>query len=163
MIEKISWATYATALVIIVLVYYVVIALLYYRKEIFVLTNALQKSKPGTAVSKQDSFISDEEIVTSLTINSNAVAESSKESPDSSDISIEAFALVEKIKDAILQYAERQYIKEEVITGLQSLLKESPELKYSSYANSFNSIITKECATHCSIRLEDDEVKRLWV
>ena len=163
MIEKISWASYATTLVIIVLVYYVVIALLYYRKEISVLTNALLKSMPGTAVSKHESFISDKKIVTSLSFNSSAVTESSKESPDSSDITIEAFALVEKIKDAILQYAERQYIKEEVITGLQSLLKESPGLKYSSYLNSINSIITKECATHCSIRLEDDEVKMLWV
>lgn len=79
------------------------------------------------------------------------------------DISSDAFELIEKIKDAILQYAEQQYIKEEVITGLQLLLKEYPQLRYSAYTASINNIITKEIETHCSIRLEDDEVKRLWM
>ena len=163
MIEKISWATYATALVLIVLIYYIVIALLYFRKEISALSNGLQKRLLNRAIANQKSSFTDKQTISSPPFNSNAGPAFSKESSDNSNISIEAFDLVEKIKDAILLYSERQYIKEEIITGIQLLLKEYSQLKYSAYTDSINNIIIKECETHCSIRLEDDEVKLLWV
>ena len=160
MIEKISWASYATALLTILVIYYIVIVLLYYRKEIFGFANALQQRFPSNAGLKQEVFANSKESLSSF---NDAGSVSSEKPIYTGDISTDSFDLVEKIKDAILQYAERQYIKEEIITGLQLLLKEYPQLRYSAYTASINNIITKEIELHCSIRLEDDEVKRLWM
>lgn len=160
MIEKISWASYATALLTIVVIYYVVIVLLYYRREISVIANVLQRRFTTNVGFKQEASIADKE---SLSPFNDTDSASSEKSIYTGDISTDSFDLVEKIKDAILQYAEQQYIKEEIITGLQLLLKEYPQLRYSPYAASINNIIKKEIEMHCSIRLEDDEMKMVWL
>ncbi|MFN8271943.1 MAG: hypothetical protein U0U33_16875 [Chitinophagaceae bacterium] len=160
MIEKISWASYATALLTIVVIYYIVIALLYYRKEIFGFANALQQRFPFNAGLKQEVFINSKE---SLSQFNDAGSVSSEKPICTGDISTDSFDLVEKIKESMQRYAENEYIREEIITGLQLLLKEYPQLRYSPYTASINNTITKEIELHCSIRLEDDEVKRLWM
>lgn len=160
MIEKISWASYATALLTIVVIYYIVIVLLYFRKEISEFTNALQKRFSSNVGLKQEASVANKGLVSPFNDTGSA---SSEKLTYTGDISIDSFKLVDKIKDAILQYAEHHYIKEEIITGLQLLLKEYPQLRYSPYTASINSTITKEIELHCSIRLEDDEVKRLWM
>lgn len=160
MIEKISWASYAAALLTIVVIYYIVIVLLYYRKEIFGFANALQQRFSSNARLKQEVFTAGKE---SLSLSNDTGSVSSEKHTYTGDISTDSFELVDKIKDAILQYAERQHIKEEIITSLQLLLKEYSQLRYSPYAASINNTITKEIELHCSIRLEDDEVKRLWM
>ena len=158
MIEKISWASYATAVLTIVVIYYIVIVLLYYRKEISLITNALQKRFPPNVRLKQEASITDKESL----FNDTGLAPSEKLTY-TEDISTDSFDLAEKIKESMQRYAEHEYIREEIIKGLQLLLKEYPQLRYSPYAASINNTITKEIELHCSIRLEDDEVKRLWM
>ncbi|CAN5396093.1 hypothetical protein BH10BAC2_BH10BAC2_46400 [soil metagenome] len=159
MIEKISWASYATTLLTVVVIYYIVIALLYYRREISLIVKLLQKRFRVKADLNPKVPGTDKNTISSVIDTNPEVLE---EPSHNGDISTDAFDLVEKIKDAILQYAERQYIKEEIITGLHLLLKEYLRLQYSAYTGSINNIIIKEIETHCSIRLEDEEVKRLW-
>ena len=160
MIEKISWASYATALLTIVVIYYIVIVLLYYRKEISVITNALQKRFPSNVGLKQEASTAGKE---SLSLSNDKGLAFSEKHTYTGDISTDSFDLVEKIKESMQWYAENEYIREEIITGLQLLLKEYPQLRYSAYTASINNTITKEIELHCSIRLEDDEVKRLWM
>ena len=160
MIEKISWASYATALLTIVVIYYIVIVLLYYRKEIFGFANALQQRFSSNVGLKQEVSVTGKE---SLSLSNDTGSASSEKHTYSGDISTDSFDLVEKIKESMLRYAEHKYIREEIITGLQLLLKEYPQLRYSAYAAAINNTITKEIELHCSIRLEDDEVKRLWM
>jgi len=160
MIEKISWASYAAALLTIVVIYYIVIVLLYYRKEISLITNALQKRFSSDAGLKQEASVTGKESLSPF--NDTGLA-SSEKPIYIGDISTDSFDLAEKIKDSMQRYAEHEYIREEIITGLQLLLKEYPQLRYSPYAASINNTITKEIELHCSIRLEDDEVKRLWM
>ena len=160
MIEKISWASYAAALLTFVVIYYIVIVLLYYRKEISLITNAWQKRFPSNVRLKQEASFTGKE---SVSLFNDTGSASPEKLAYTGDISTDSFDLVEKIKESIQRYAEHEYIREEIITGLQLLLKEYPQLRYSPYAASINNTITKEIELHCSIRLEDDEVKRLWL
>ena len=163
MIEKISWASYATALLTIVVIYYLVIVLLYYKKEFFLIIKAIRKQSPASAILKRETSIPDKKIIATYPFISDSDTDNVRVLTETSEVSSQISELDEKIKRAIVQYAERQYIQKEIITGLRLLLKEYPQFRYSAYTASINNIMIKECETHCSIRLEDDEVKSLWM
>ncbi|QEC69300.1 hypothetical protein FRZ67_19045 [Panacibacter ginsenosidivorans] len=135
MIEKISWASYATALLTIVVIYYIVIVLLYYRREFFSIANALRRQSRTITFSNRKDSVQDEEIITTCPFINNVDTDNVKVVSETGDISTQVFDLVEKIKDAILYYVERQYIREEIITGLQLLLKEYHQFRYSTGFN----------------------------
>jgi hypothetical protein len=73
------------------------------------------------------------------------------------------YDLTEELKGFITDIAERSYIKEEVVTGIQLIINSYKKLEGSSYQKSINDFIKNECEEFCSIHLSEDDIRRIWI
>ncbi len=95
--------------------------------------------------------------------NKNKVAEAKLESENASE---EIFGIVyrlqDEVKETIEEAAAKKYQKEEIIISLQMVLE-----KYSLAATPFqfavNNFIERTCKNSCSINLDEQELKQLWL
>src|SRR6185295_3769759 len=71
--------------------------------------------------------------------------------------------LIQELKGFITGIADRSFIKEEVIMGIQLIIKSYKKLEGSPYQKSINDFLKNECEDYCSIRLSEDDIRRIWI
>ena len=158
MLQSISWQTYFTICIFLLVVYYIVIAVVYYRQDLLSKLNNQSTFRHSIEFSQAKQFDHKDyqpKVAEGLEINNGNYL------PEANDFS----ELAESAKDELQAFtmaAATQYSKTELITALKKILKRYAALKASSFQLSINNVITDECKTNCSTELSDDEVAELW-
>jgi hypothetical protein len=70
--------------------------------------------------------------------------------------------LVERLKNVVVDAAQRKLLKQEFIDYLRLILSEYPNVKNSPFSSSVSELIASECDKLVSITLTQDEAERLW-
>jgi hypothetical protein len=151
MFQKFSWTEYWTVVIAGVAVYYAIVFLLLYRNGLLTkpsfkrpVSPKMQRplpavAPPATQQGKSVTKLQNEEIENQLN----------------------------KLTDELLQFlqdiAGRSYIKEEIIMGLQVILREYKEISETNYRSDIDEFIKVETENHCSVNLSDDEIKCVWM
>jgi len=95
--------------------------------------------------------------------NKNKVPETKAENEnDSEEIFGIVYRLQDEVKGTIEEAAAKKYVKEEIILSLQMVL-EKYALGSTPFQFALNNFIERHCKNNCSIHLEEDELKQLWV
>ena len=158
MLQSISWQTYFTSCIFLLVVYYVIVAVVYYRQDLLSKLNkqsAFQQPIEIPNVKEFDHKDYQPKVAEGPeVINGNYLPEANdfSELEESAKDELQAFAMA----------AATQYSKTELITALKKILKKYAALKGSLFQQSINKIIEDECKANCSIELSDDEVAELW-
>ena len=95
--------------------------------------------------------------------NKNKVPETQAENEnDSEEIFGIVYRLQDEVKGTIEEAAAKKYVKEEIILSLQMVL-EKYALGSTPFQFALNNFIERNCQNNCSIHLDEDELKQLWV
>ena len=184
MLQSISWQTYFTSCIFLLVVYYVVVAVVYYRQDLLSKLNNQSTFRHSIEFSQAKQFDHKDYSRTPArpTCQQSIEIPQAKEFdhkdyqpkvaagpeindgnylPEANDFS----ELAESAKDELQAFtmaAATQYSKPELATALKKILRRYVALKASSFQISINNVITDECKTNCSTELSDDEVAALW-
>ena len=145
MANNISWGSYWSVLVFLTVIYYAYVLLVYYRSELRKLlaggTSVLparnsQRPPPLTDQPKHDENGGDH-----------------------------LFPMVQSLTDEMSAYMEQtgHGLREEIIFGLQRIFKKHNSILNTSYQEAIESLLIAECENKCAIRLNDEEVKQVWM
>ena len=158
MLQSISWQTYFTSCIFLLVVYYIVVAVVYYRQDLLSKLNNQSTFQQSIEISQAKEFdpkFYQPRVAEGLEIvNGNYL-------PEANDFS----ELAESVKDELQAFtmaAASQYSKTELITALKKILRRYVALKASSFQLSINNVITDECKNNCSTELSEKEVAELW-
>ena len=158
MLQSISWQTYFTSCIFLLVVYYVVVAVVYYRQDLLSKLNKQSTFQQPIEIPQAKEFDHKDyqpKVAAGPEINDGNYL------PEANDFS----ELAESAKDELQAFtmaAATQYSKPELATALKKILRRYVALKASSFQISINNVITDECKTNCSTELSDDEVAALW-
>ena len=145
MFNNISWAEYALALTVCMLLYYGLVLLVYYRKDIL-----HQFSKPvNQTTGTQPANITDP---------SPAAAELSLRETHAESLPELLLSLQALIRTA----STKGYQKEELLLSLQLELRIYKSQTAYPDKDTINEFIISECKSHCSMHLDEYEVRSLW-
>jgi hypothetical protein len=134
MFTEISWSSYVTIVIVLLVIYYLFIGLRYYRTELF-------------------------RIFAGRKIPADAVKE---EVPEKKNIFQLTRSLSDEIQAYLDEAGRNTLHKEEVITSLQSLLAKYPSVTDSPFRKVIQNLIVTECETCCSIHFGEKELSELW-
>lgn len=74
-----------------------------------------------------------------------------------------AHGLATEIKEQIEAAEKKKLVKEELLFALQQIINTYPHLKGTFFQKDISNLIAAECENHCSIHLNAEEMKMLWV
>ena len=157
MLQSISWQTYFTSCVFLLVAYYVVVAVVYYRQDLLSKLNnqpAFQQPIEIPNVKEFDHKDYQPKVAEGSEVNNGNYL------PEANDFS----ELAESAKDELQAFAvaATQYSKPELTAALKKILKRYAALKDSSFQLNVNNAIADECKTNCSTELSEKEVAELW-
>jgi len=147
MLKSISWTDYWIFVLVILAAYYITIACLYYLAEIKHILSGKSNLLLQPYSSKKV-FAGKYSVV----------------NPESeNDLHPLVKECMDQIRNVVKEAAENNLVKQEIIYSLQQLTS-----KYSVIGNSpFKSFITDyiliECDNYCSIHLDNEEVRKIWL
>jgi hypothetical protein len=160
MLQRISWSAYWAVIVTVLAIYYLVLLFLLYRKGFFfknsVKTISSSRS-PEPSTGQQSLFQSE-----AGPYGTTPVQNLQPSFEDDSIVMPLVHDLIQALREFITEIAERSYVKEEIITGIQFIIKGYSKLKGSPYQKSINDFIKNECEDYCSVHLSEEDVKRVW-
>lgn len=165
MLSNISWATYISTVLLMLVVYYIVIGAKFYSREIKGLltgrTKLFFRSTSGVIRSQEDEEgdNSDQAVQAEAFAPSVKIIPSSNETDDTLERVRE---LTGSIREVIAEAAEKNFIKEEFFLSLQRLLKKYSFLKGSPSLAAINNLIASECEKWGYIQLSAEERVMLW-
>ena len=141
MFSSISWSTYWSVLAGVSILYYALLKLGYDRNEVVSLAVGSIKTK-----NKLGSVTPEHTVVVS----------------DSTDVSA-IQSMADEVGHFLLQSAENGHLKNEVMFGLNQIVKKYPSLQLSPYRPELEQMISFECQTKCSIHLNEEEIQQVWL
>lgn len=138
MFNKISWSQYILVLLIALVFYYAFVLLRYYRGDI---RRLFSSREPGNKTIDEGDGLS------SLTNEKDFPA---------------ARELVQSLSTIIQQASQHNYIKEELIMSLSREVQKYPKLKGSAFQVAVNNQIEINVSEWCKIKLDTEDLKRIW-
>ena len=167
MFNQITWAGYCTSLLVLLLIYYVCVLFLCYRHEITQLISDNysaftlgQRSKPPSPLATSANDLTGFQNMSLESVNNSR-------SLEESDKATRQFSLVHELThelhQAIEKAGKKNCKKEELIFSLQLLLKPYIELKESNFIEQINKLVTDHSLNYCSIPLNEEDLKLLWL
>jgi hypothetical protein len=147
MLKDISWMNYGIFILITLCVYYATIGFLYYLDEIKQLLSG-----------KSTLFL---RLSSSKKISANNTLTGQALSGDDLQSIVKQY--MDQIKTALKHAGENRLIKQEIIYSLQQVTNKYAVIKNSPYKSFITNYIFIECANHCSIHLDEDDLSTIWV
>ena len=147
MIKQVSWAEYFTAMAVACAAYYVVVIFLYYRREVFDVISGKRKL-PLVATPPPTTSLPDP-------------AGNYKARPDATQEE-KLFALTNQLMQELNPVFGNGYVKGELMTALQLILRKYSSLKDTAFQVSINNYIQMESENQGSVDLSEGELKGLW-
>lgn len=150
MLNNISWASYVFALSISLLIYYAFVLVMYYRND---LRQFVQQRTTGGGKDLYKSI--------------PATIEKESETPGENAIdllqnSINS-SLLFQLESIIMEGAERNFPKEELLLAIRLHLRQHVSLIDSRGKEKINNFIKAHCENYCSIHLSVEEERVLWI
>jgi hypothetical protein len=142
MCSSISWEQFILTIVIVLGLYYGYVAVSYYRKDWLY---RLSGKKPGGG--------SLEPVPSPAAVAGGAAA--------ANPLLPLVHDLVDEIR-ALLQAEGVTADKEDLLDKLRRLLQKYPTLKETSFQPSINQLVAIDCKNHCSVDLDEPEIRALW-
>jgi hypothetical protein len=142
MCSSISWEQFILVIVVIVSLYYGYVGVSYYRKDLLYWLTG--KKLPSASL---------QPVVSPATMPKDAAA--------ANPLLPLVHDLVDEIR-ALLQAEGVTADKEGLVGKLSRLLQKYPTLKETSFQPSINQLLTIECKNHCSVDLDENEIRALW-
>lgn len=142
MCSSISWEQFILTIVVIVGLYYGYVGVTYYRKDWLY---RLSGKKPGVA--------------------SLQPAQSPAAMPSGATAANPLLPLVYDLVDeirALLQAEGSATNKDNLLDKLRRLLQKYPTLKNTAFQSSINQLLATDCKNHCSMDLDENEIRALW-
>jgi hypothetical protein len=152
MLQKFSWSEYWTVVIAVVAVYYAIVFLLLYKNGL--LNKAAFKKLVPTKPQRQTPSA-----IPTAAQAGKSVAKLSNQVETENQLKILTDELLQFLQDI----AGKSFIKEEIIMGLQVIVREYKEFSETNYRSDIDEFIRVETENHCSVDLSDEEIKRVWI
>ena len=152
MFHSVSWHTYWTAIITASLVYYIIVYVAYFRP-------ALNSALTGK-------WFANFSTSTELTDADETIPASIPRSLETSVSEVEDHviqACIEELNAFFENQKKSRAIKTELMHSLHILLCKYPSLKSSAYKEALSNVIATQCENICSIHLNADELKGVWM
>lgn len=139
MFSSISWQSYISTVVILLVIYYVFVLYTYYRKDIVQL---FPTGRYNVEAREQNMH------------NDNSESEEQEVTENH----------VDEVKALIHQAGYSNLPKDELIFSLQQLFATGrfETMQTPGFKKRLNKIITYECQTNCSMHLDEEDLERVW-
>jgi len=148
MIKQISWAEYCTAMAVLCSAYYIVIIVLYFRREVL------------------DLFSGNKKLVAPAPLPSSSprhpAANLVRTAEGNTSQEEKLFALTNQLMQVLQPVFGNDYVKGELMTALQLILRKYPLLKGTAFQVSVNNYIGMESENQCSVSLSEQELSGIW-
>ena len=146
MFTQISWGSYITIIVVLLIAYYFFVGFRYYRTDLLQLLSGRKTKNTEKAVAPLSNY-----------------KQSSKD-----DLKEESdYQLTESLSDDIRAFinasVENKSNNGEVINGLKRILGKYPSLKDSSFREFIQNIIISESEANLSLHFSPEEAAALWI
>ncbi|WP_205514322.1 hypothetical protein [Longitalea arenae] len=152
MLQKFSWTDYWTAVIAVVAVYYAIVFLLLYKNGLLN-KPAIKKLAPTRTQSQSPSS------VPAAAQAGKPVAKLSNQAQTENRLKDLTGELLGFLQDI----AGKSFIKEEIIMGLQMIVREYKEFLETDYRSYIDEFIRIETENHCAVDLSDEEIQRVWM
>jgi hypothetical protein len=150
MINNISWAGYWYVIAITLIIYYLFVLILFYRKEM----QYLFEGNKGRSSKDSRYTVHHRDSISNETLSGMHDEEGLVSS-------------VQMLKDETIAYLEQAgqdcSIKEEIVFSLQQIIKKYTVLKYTTYQKQINNLLQLECKNKCSLFLDEEDIKNVWL
>ena len=150
MLNNISWASYTTALSILLFVYYGFVLIIYYRID---LLNYFKKITGALNSFSLSHNLHQEKIDLEFVETDSANEETNSVAPK----------LLLEIQSIIKTGASRNFMKEELLLALKLHLQQQHRLTDNISKETIINFIKAQCEKYCSIHLSGEEINVLWV
>jgi hypothetical protein len=147
MFTDISWNSYVITVMVLLAGYYLFIGFRYYRNDLFQLLSG-KKISPDEA---------------SFKATQKSHKENLQEAFERQDLFQLSQSASDEIQAFIHQAGSNKLSADEVMKGIRGLLEKYPGLKSSSFCELIENLIISECEMNCSIPLDAEQVKVLWL
>jgi hypothetical protein len=147
-IKQISWAEYCTAMAVLCAVYYFVIIVLYFRREVFELISGKRKLLATAPLPSSSPH--------------HPAANSVRTAEGNTSQEEKLFALTNQLMQELQPVFGNEYVKGELMTALQLILRKYPLLKGTAFQASVNNYIGMESENQCSVSLSEQELSGIW-
>ncbi|WP_374173165.1 hypothetical protein [Flavobacterium tructae] len=152
MFTNISWGSYLTAVIVLLLIWYFVIILKFYSKDLRKIFSGEKKLKFPLLKKTSKNKIEDERPQKSL---SSSFSESFDTLEDAEELS-------GRILQTVEESIQMNLSKEQFQNYLRMVLEEYPYVKISSLRENINNLIVSECEKYPRLYLTFAEVDSLW-
>ncbi len=146
MFKNISWPSFITAIAVLVIVYYIIIGFLYFRADILRLFREGINRKP----------------LKSPLANTGLSNLTEKQAKGDPSLFNQVHELMEELKELFFNAAAQSYPKEELLTALQSKLKQYSHLKDTPFQAAISNQISQTASYVCHETFDDTDIRRLW-
>ena len=136
MVKNISWHSYVTIIVVLIIVYYIVIGILYFRHDILRIVKTGFPKKDRTAPLPAPE---------GLGAQFSSVHE-----------------LMDELNHLFINASNQGYPKEELTTVLHSKMQDYTHLKATQFEPAINTHIIQTASSMCNCELDDTDIKRIW-
>jgi hypothetical protein len=147
MLKGISWTDYWIFILVTLAAYYITIGCLYYLTEI------------KHALSGKSNLL--------LPLHSSKKVVAIKNQVINTELEDDLHPLVkecmDQIKNVLKEAVENNLVKQEIIYSLQQLTNKYSVIKNSLFKSFINDYILIECDNYCSIHLDKEEVRKIWL
>lgn len=150
MLNNISWASYTTALCVLLLVYYGFVLIIYYRID---LLNYFKKVTGGLNFVPLSHNLPQQKIDLEFVETNSADEEKNSAAPK----------LLLDIQSIIKSGASRNFMKEELLLALKLHLQQLEGLSDNISKETISNFIKIQCEKYCSIHLSVEEINVLWI
>ena len=141
MFKNISWHSFITAIVVLVIVYYIIVGVLYFKGDVLrLLKEGIKRKSPN----QPEPFSAD------------------SGSKSDSVLFSSVHELMAEFNNLFITASSQGYPKEELVTALQFKLKAYTHLKGTNFEDAIDSHIIQTSSSMCSIKLDENDMKRIW-
>ena len=161
MLNNITWQGYWATLALLSAGYYLVIYLLYYRNDFTVpFKGHKDLVKSPTASHAINTFLK-EQVQPTLFDDDEGEDDFATPSPGSEEGMV--YACMDELSAYFESSKRSKIVKQELLYGLEKILSKHPTLKSSEFKESLSKVIVSEAEHTCSIRLNEEDVDRVWL
>lgn len=157
MFSNISWGTYLTAVIFILIAWYLFIGYRYYRQDISGLVAGKRKLPLFQPLSPPTN------IAESAAAAALQSPEEDRQHPAGPDLLYdEVDRLIHRMKTVVSALAANQIPKQEFLIQVRALYQEFPAVANSAFVESISELLVSECDSIGSFTLSMEEASELW-
>lgn len=151
---SITWFHYAAYSLILFAIYYAYVLVVYFRKELPLIRKKNKVVQHDNGIAPKTNGTVQQHLFEEETYHQNG------STPHKEELPIQQ--LVDELQAFIIQAGIDDMEKDDLLVSLKQLLQKYPTVKGSDFQQGINMLISTTLEEHTSIRLDAEELSRLW-